>query len=508
MVKKNRNVHKHIGVAFVAVSLGVSLSGAAAPARKLTITHVYTTAETSTSAAVVWNTNTASDSRLQYSTSYPIPPSAPTVYVGSQVTYHDIPLSGLMPGTLYYYTVTSCARRVCAAANGSFDTYPSCPDTVPPVSGSWQKEASPNASETDSFTNELLAIAAVSRDDVWAVGWAQDPDGPPYVKRTLVEHFDGTSWSIVPSPNVPNHYLSELRSVSAASATDIWAVGQSHDGTLPNRTLVQHWDGTEWKIVPSPSPDTQLNELSAVAALSANDVWAVGHRGGTDQTQSPLETLILHWDGVSWSQVPSPNIPGVANYLSGIAAISATDIWAVGGAGGGPLSIHWNGSAWSVVPVRRDGGLSSERLVAVSGAAGNDVWAVGIGKGIFSNQTFATIKQWDGAYWVDKVCYAASSSNPPGDYEGGGPDAYFTGVSAAGANDVWVVGVNGSGPMILHWDGVAWTRVTHPRAFPDSASLHAVTTLSDGSAWSAGVEIEITSFNSVTRRTLIDRYVR
>ena len=94
---------------------------------------------------------------------------------------------------------------------------------------------------------------------------------------------------------------------------------------------------------------------------------------------------------------------------------------------------------------------------------------------------------------LEKVCRAASASNPPEGYEGGGPDAYFTGVAAAASNDVWAVGVRGSGPMILHWDGQAWTTVTHPRAFPNAAVLRGVATSSGGSAWSVGLEIEVDS---------------
>jgi hypothetical protein len=492
----------------MAGALAASMSGAAGapPKRALRITLVYTTAETTTSAAVVWNTNVPSDSLLQYSTSHPVPASAPTVYGASQVTYHDIPLAGLTPGTLYYFKVTSCARRECATASGSFDTFPSCPDIVPPVSGGWQKAVSPNVTGAAPVDNELLAVSAVSENDVWAAGWAGDPDGPLYVKRTLIQHFDGNTWSIVPSPNVPDDTLSELRSVSAASANDVWAVGFTHDGTLPSRTLIQHWDGMQWTIVPSPSPADQLNALYGVAALSASNVWAVGYYSGT-QTEGPIDTLILHWDGVRWSQVASPNVFGVANQLFGIAAISSSDIWAVGYAGGAPLTMHWNGSAWSVVPVRRDTGSSTDYLVAVSGAASNDVWAVGIGRGLYSNRAFATIRHWDGVHWTQKVCRAASSSNPPEDHEGGGPDAYFTGISAAASNDVWAVGVSGSGPMILHWDGSAWTTVTHPRAFPNSAALRAVATTSGRNAWSVGVEIEIDPSGLTSEwRTLIDRY--
>jgi hypothetical protein len=484
--------------------LAVPLS--AAPARAPVILQVYATAETSSSAAVVWNTNVASDSRLQYSTRSPVPPDAPQVYLAAPATYHEIPLSGLMPATLYHYRVTSCAKKGCATATGSFDTFPSCPDEVPPISGSWQREPSPNVSESIGFRNELLGVAAISEGDVWAVGWAQDPAGPPYVRRALIQHFDGTSWNTVPSPNRAGHTHNVLHGVSGTSSSDVWAVGFSHDGTLPSRTLIQHWDGTQWTIVPSPSPQDQLNELRAVAAISADDAWAVGFKSGS-QTQEPIDTFVLHWDGSSWTQVPSPNLAGGANQLFGITAVSADDIWAVGFAAGGPLAMHWNGSTWSLVPVARDAGLGTDWLTGVSGKAADDVWAVGQGKGVFSNQTFATLRHWDGTRWTDKVCRAASASNPPDGYEGGGPDAYFTGISATARDDVWAVGVRGSGPIILHWDGAAWTTVTHPRAFPRSATPRGVTTSSGGAAWSVGVEYEIDpTGQTTTNRTLVYRY--
>lgn len=477
----------------------------AAPVRAPKITLAYTTAETSTSAAVVWNTNVNSDSLVQYSTTNPVPASASQVYVATPVTYHEIPLSGLTPGTLYYYRVTSCTRKGCVTASGTFETFPSCPDVVPPISGSWQNVNSPNVSGATPINNELLSVVAVSENNAWAVGWSQDPTGPPYVKHTLIQHFNGNSWIIVPSANPTNDTVSVLYSVSAVSANDVWAVGSSHNGTLPSRTLIQHWDGTQWSIVPSPNPDSQLNELRGVVAISASNVWAVGYRGGT-RNETPLETLILHWDGASWSQVASPNVSGGANELSGITAISSNDMWAVGSAGGAPLAMHWNGNAWNIFPMRVTSGLSSERLTAVAGSSSNDVWAVGQGKGFFTNRTSARIWHWDGARWTQMLCYALSASNPPDGYEGeGGPDTYFTGVAAAAANDVWAVGALGSGPTILHWDGGAWTRVTHPRVFPNSAVLRGVAASAGGTIWSIGLEIEFDSSGSITH-TLIDRY--
>src|SRR5688572_14422566 len=181
-----KDFHKPIALLAALVLFGPSVLSAPAKAPKITL--VYATAETSTSAAVVWNTNTASDSLLQYSTSSPIPGNAPQVYVATPVTLHNIPVAGLTPGALYFYKVTSCTKRGCVTATGSFETFPVCPDVVPPVSGSWQKVSSPNISGPTLLNNELMGVAAVSDRSVWAVGWAQDPD-PSYVKRTLIQHF-------------------------------------------------------------------------------------------------------------------------------------------------------------------------------------------------------------------------------------------------------------------------------------------------------------------------------
>ena len=470
------------------------------------ITQLYTTAETSTSATVVWNTNVAADSLLHYGTSLPLPPGAPHVYRPAPVTVREIELTGLTPATLYHFRVTSCTSRGCATATGSFDTSPSCPDEVPAVSGTWLNVPSPNVGGSPPLRNELLGVAAVSTGEAWAVGWSQEPGAPPFVKRPLTQRFDGAAWTIVTSPNPAGDTNTVLYGVSATAPDDVWAVGATHDGTLPSRTLILHWDGSAWSIVPSPSPDTQLNELRAVAAISATEAWAVGFRGGT-HPETPLETLVLRWDGAAWSQAPTPNVPAGANQLFAIAAISSAEVWAVGAAGGGPLAMRWNGSAWGVVPVPRNSGLSTEKLTGIAGVAGDALWAVGDGRGVFNSQVFQTIRRWDGVHWTDQVCYAHSPSNPPDGYEGGGPGAYLTGIAAAAANDVWAVGVRGSGPTILHFDGEAWTWVIHPRAFPNAAALFGVATSPGGGVWGVGMHIEVHPDGSADPpRTLIHRY--
>src|SRR5438477_6536937 len=82
-----------------------------------------------------------------------------------------------------------------------------------------------------------------------------------------------------------------------------------------------HWDGVQWAIVPSPNVGTTNNRLYAVVALSRDNVWAVGDMGNT---------LVEHWDGNAWSVVPSPNPGTQYNTLFAVSAVSGADVWAVG----------------------------------------------------------------------------------------------------------------------------------------------------------------------------------
>jgi hypothetical protein len=67
----------------------------------------------------------------------------------------------------------------------------------------------------------------------------------------------------------------QLTAISAASRSDIWAVGTAGPEGSP-RTLTAHWDGIRWQIVPSPNPPVFEDRLFGVVAITANEAWAVG----------------------------------------------------------------------------------------------------------------------------------------------------------------------------------------------------------------------------------------
>jgi hypothetical protein len=135
-------------------------------------------------------------------------------------------------------------------------------------------------------------------------------------------------WKIIPGQN-PG-ISSALRSVAAVSQNDVWAVGYYVDQqNHASYGLIEHWNGKQWKVIPSPNPTAAYISLSAVTAISANDVWAVGDY---TLTNGVSRTLIEHWNGRQWKIVPSPNAGSndTTNYLFAVSGSSATNIWAVG----------------------------------------------------------------------------------------------------------------------------------------------------------------------------------
>ena len=158
----------------------------------------------------------------------------------------------------------------------------------------------------------------------------------------------------------------QLVDVSAISATDVWAVG-TNAGRF---TLVEHWNGSVWRRVASPDPGRRDNALNAVVAIAPDDVWAVGAFGSVHPA-----ALVLHWDGSAWHRTRLPYAARHA-FLVDITAISANDVWAVGASRNAKKSrtLHYNGATWKLVPSVSS---SEAALSAVAGTASTDVWAVG-----------------------------------------------------------------------------------------------------------------------------------
>ena len=233
----------------------------------------------------------------------------------------------------------------------------------------------------------LSGVAAVSATDAWAVGTTTaTADGS---QRTLAEHFDGSAWTVVPSPSIGVN--SRLNAVTARAANDVWAVGQ--DGVNEAQPIIEHWDGTSWSLVTGvalPTGATAL--LTGVTTTSDGSVWAVGAVQTPIQPEGVARTAFVErFSGGTWKSLPVPATnPSFSVTLNAVSATSASDVWAVGSLGGHPLAEHWDGTAWTIVPTPALSG-SFVNLKGVTAVAPHDAWFVG-------DQSFGTVSmQSDGS---------------------------------------------------------------------------------------------------------------
>jgi hypothetical protein len=133
-------------------------------------------------------------------------------------------------------------------------------------------------------TGELLGVLALAPNNVWAVGW-QNPANPDYYTNlTLIYHYDGNTWAIVPSPHQPG---TNLNGIVANSPNDMYAFGYSADPSgLGFDSLLLHWNGSIWDVIPSPNPRNNpnyiQNQLLTGVVPSPGNVWIFG-----DQFDSP-----------------------------------------------------------------------------------------------------------------------------------------------------------------------------------------------------------------------------
>ncbi|MEV7003556.1 hypothetical protein AB0N62_38650 [Streptomyces sp. NPDC093982] len=280
----------------------------------------------------------------------------------------------------------------------------------------WKQEST----MPDGVFPTTLTVTAV--DDIWAAG------------STLV-HWDGKAWTEERAAKDPAGWVIPEALASAPDGS-VWSAGRAMGmGVKTGVPSIQSWDGKRW--VRHELPATGNGELNGIVALSKDDVWAVGASYASD-AESDQEPLALHFDGTTWTEARLPGTSSHATWLSGLAAPSAKDLWAVGGSftktGDQPYALHYDGKAWkrTATPDVPDG-----RLRAVGQAANGSVWAVG-GKGSASVGL-----RWDEAehHW-EKLAAPGISSRGLG--------------AVPGSSALWAVGIATKGdlvPQIVRFSG-------------------------------------------------------
>ena len=331
---------------------------------------------------------------------------------------------------------------------------------------SWTIAASPNP----AGPNFLLGVTCATDSQCWAVGYDDAPDGSGLF--TLIEQWNGTSWAIVASPNTAT--VNALANVTCTSTSDCWAVGNYFTSDI--QPLIEHWDGTSWTITASPSGN---GPLSSVTCTSPSQCWAVGYVNGRYR-----QTLIEQWDGNAWTIVSSPNTSTMqTNYLNAVTCTSASECWAVGyynnGTADQTLIEEWDGTVWAIVSSPSGSTTQMNHLNGVACASASICWAVGYYVNDNGVQQ-VLIELWDGSSWTIAASPPISTTQ----------NNYFDSVTCASSSDCWAVGLSNNGQnqtLIEQWNGASWSNVTSPDSDPAQDNrLVSVTCVSPSECWAVG----------------------
>ncbi|MDQ1448378.1 MAG: hypothetical protein QOC79_1349, partial [Actinomycetota bacterium] len=298
-------------------------------------------------------------------------------------------------------------------------------------------------------TSRLLGVSCPSAASCYAVGDYYD-GGPQF--KTLVQHWNGGGWSVMPSPNPSSTNASQLNGVSCPTTTRCFAVGNFSDASGANETLVEHLNGSTWFIVASPNLPVADDLLNSVSCLSTTRCYAVGtHFGGSAGT-----TLTMRWNGTSWSLLPSPNPSpnppgGASRILTGVSCRPGS-CYAVGRDDTNTLVLHWDSTTWSIAAPPPS--TSQSRLGQVACPSITSCFAVGGYDDGVTNKTLA--ERWNGTSWS-----IVTSPNPSG-----AADSFLNGVSCPSTTSCFAVGHSFDGAttktLVERWNGTSWSIMSSP----------------------------------------------
>jgi hypothetical protein len=358
------------------------------------------------------------------------------------------------------------------------------------AAATWTKVTSPNRGTVASALQDVVMVpGAVPATTAWAVGYYYDSNLAAY--RTMTQRFNGTSWSIVPSVNAGATGYSQLNRVDATSTSNVWAIG----------SLVERYNGTNWVAMSSPagvalrgldvvspsevwvagysgsaatvaqwkngtwttrytqaSTGRHLTVFEAIAVDASGQVWAVGWDRDYDAPGRPVSSLVVHYNGTSWTREATPN-PANRNTLNDVVVLANGEVFAVGVAqdtsGGGitprSLMLRRQGGTWSSLTVPKGEAGSQDQLLSVAAVSSTSVWSVGYYSSPSSGLYEPLLVHWTGNGGAGTL--AVSHPSPALTVS-----ALASGVSATSAGNLWAAGYTsppsgGNATLILKGTG-------------------------------------------------------
>jgi hypothetical protein len=348
----------------------------------------------------------------------------------------------------------------------------------------WKQVATPDTGPND---NDLWAVAGSSADDVWAVG-SLLPNATATIVQTLALHYDGQEWTRVPTPD-DGPEANSFYAVTTLPDGTAWATGiYTTSGGTDSKALAEHWNGSAWTIVPAADPGSFEDVLYGAAAVTDDEVWAVGASAGPDGFFHPLVEL---WNGGTWNAVPITGLGTVDGILSSVST-GADGVWAVGqvseGAPDEQLVVHLVGTGWHVVsdaPVHTPNGAVASAYPTAVASSGAGIWVAGDDRA--GEAGFSTL--------VEAPTSATGFSELPSP-DPTPQDNYLQSVAAVnGGADAWAVGDDippstGTAVSLIEYGSAAngWKTVPSPDpgAKTGTTILDGVFAVSTHDVWAVG----------------------
>jgi sugar lactone lactonase YvrE len=332
-----------------------------------------------------------------------------------------------------------------------------------------QKAAEPSGS---TLTN-LNGVSCQSASSCTAVGYYVNSTGTTV---TLAERWNGSEWQVQSTPNPAGALESRLEGIRCLPLGTCFATGYYKTGSEAFATLVERWNGTSWSILSSPNPAGFAKAyFYGVACLSTSDCWAVGK--SAYKTSEELEgkkptALVEHWNGSSWGISSLAEPPA---QLRRVSCVTASSCVAVTGQAGLALE-RWDGTAWLPQTAVAPSGGSSPFFAGVSCSGASQCTIVG--KYTVAGHTAPLAERWNGTSWSVQATTdpfgvieedAAGNTSPSiGKLEG---------VSCKSSTSCVAYGSYKNGamktqPLTESWDGTEWA--LQPAPIP-SGSSNAIT---------------------------------
>lgn len=178
----------------------------------------------------------------------------------------------------------------------------------------------------------------------------------------VIMRWNGQTWNPMVTPTQKT-----ILDMHGLSANDVWAVGGDSYGEQPgDLSLILRFNGTTWTEITPPNFNGQTYALSSVHAIAANDVWAIPEIGITP----------IHYNGVRWEfvEVPWSVSSQLEGSLKGVGAVSANDVFFFGSHG---QIVHKAGSQWTLEQKIESGSFSANLLQAIWAPALDQVYIGG-----------------------------------------------------------------------------------------------------------------------------------